>query len=292
MASTLRSIPGYLLCVPGLLLAVDPLRVLEPWARVNYTSTCVAALAARGYVVSPAERASIQRFEDALLAAGVLSPTSREGCLDRFIYLCVGGTAAAHVVNFIDPNASGQFFGTAAHTATGIKWNGSSYLDTGILASSLDPYNLRLSVYTREQGSAAGADMGTIAGGGSALYLISRSSSAGRPYAALAGMELQPTMEAAPGYFTASASGSAPPPDVVSTRMYRNGTAFFAGAGTPLALAARTIYLGAANIGGAAGAFVDREACYWSGGKSYTPAQEVAVAAAVQQFQADQGRAV
>lgn len=104
-------------------------------------------------ITSSSITAAAYQLQDTLLQLGLLSSESRAACRFKALYPMAGGTALAHSINFINPEAYRIAWQNApAHTAAGVQFNGvNQYGETGFTpAGVLSRNNSHLAFYVAE----------------------------------------------------------------------------------------------------------------------------------------------
>ena len=132
----------------------------------SYTGDFVAALLAlEGIVLSSGIIAALSALEAELTAATLLNYLSPSSNIIKVLYPYVGGVAASHKYNFLDPRDLDAAYritwsGGVTHNANGITGNGVNGTgDTHWVPSSQIADELSFSSYNRTGGNDAGADI-------------------------------------------------------------------------------------------------------------------------------------
>lgn len=116
---------------------------------VHYAQAYIEAVENTGTSLSQSQKDSVYALEDGLKSNGLLSNVSRSAGLLQLLYPLLGGTAAAHAINFINPNLFRMtWYGSPTHTANGVQFNGvNQYGDTGFVSDNLAMDSNHLAFY-------------------------------------------------------------------------------------------------------------------------------------------------
>jgi hypothetical protein len=212
----------------------------------------------------------------------------------KALYPFVGGTAAQHRFNLKDPRALdaayyGTFIGGGTHSANGYLPNGTtSYMDTKMIPSSLNNYNSHLSTYSRSQSLNSGIDIGCIQ---TNYYLQVYSAGLTGSRASLQRNDSDYaifTNALTTGHFLGQILSQS------NCRIYKNGVLRHTNtASNSIVLpSSPTVYIGAVNINGTAGAYTNRESAFASIGDGLTDGEAAAFYTAVQNYNTTLNRQV
>lgn len=246
----------------------------------------MAFIDAVGTLTGPQEQAVIN-LVTALKSAGVWGKLIAA-------YPMIGGTAAAHKFNLIDPqdlDASFRltFAGSWTHSATGALPNGSTaWSNTHLNASvMLSPTSGSLGYYSRTNNNTVLAyDMGcsSISDTQNTIVICRYSDNKSYLNYGSSAFNFIVSMEAR-GFFCTNRLGA------VNSQMYVNGVSMFDGPDA-VSLANQEIYVGASNKGGTPGYFGTRECAFAFIGNGLTALEHADLYNAVQSFQTELGRQI
>jgi hypothetical protein len=226
-----------------------------------------------GGVLTPAQKDSLLAFAYRLKEAGLY-----DLCVE--MWPIAGGNAAAHALGF--KNAfNGTWTGTPTHAATGVTFNGASYLNTGANASANLTDLAHFSAYIRTEAQTGGG------------FGVASPSNANW-------MALLPWFNdgvAYPGVFASVASATRAPATTGLHLLTRSSLTAFdwyaRGVNAPnspfsrafTARPAYSLYIGAINVGGTANYYDSREYCFASAGSAMTSQQAQAFTLLVNNLQ-------
>jgi hypothetical protein len=216
----------------------------------------------------------------------------------KAIYPFVGGSASTHKWNLKDARDLDAAFrlvfsGGITHSSTGALFNGTTgYGDTKINSSSqLTKSSTHLSLYVRNNNNSGSpydiANADNIIMTSNPTYLITRYSS-NMAFVGIAD-ESYGTSAASTnstGFWCGATNGG------TSQVLYRNGSSYATGTAGSGSLANRNLFLGAANAGGAADFFSNKEYAFASIGSGLSATEASNFNTAVQAFQTTLGRQV
>jgi len=191
----------------------------------------------------------------------------------KFLYLFVGGTAALHKWNFMDPRDLDAayrltFNGTAVHDANGWKPNGANgWADTYLPSTSLAQNDMHLSIFTNDTSGPSGTEIGeeTI---GSKRSKISLSIGGPGYWSVNSGTENILGVVDKNAYYWANRNSS------TTGQFYKNGTEIDTSTATSVIMSGDNFYLGARNQGNTASLFSNRRLATVTSGKSFSAANQ------------------
>jgi|LakMenE18May11ns_1017448.scaffolds.fasta_scaffold9835993_3 hypothetical protein len=239
---------------------------------------------------------ALNAMDNSLISAGLLPAGTGAGKI-KVLYPFVGGTAATHKFNFVDPRDLDVafrlvFFGGWVHSANGILGNGgNTYADTFLNPfTELSLTSSHLSIYVINNSNVGTPyDIGNADDAGIAVrptFLISRYSSNLAYFGiADAGYSTNNASLDSRAFWLGSTNGSR------TQDFYKNGVLFASGAGVN-AYSDRNLYLGAANAGGTAGFFSDKQFAACSFGEGLSSTEQANYYNSIQTFQTTLGRQV
>ncbi len=210
----------------------------------------------------------------------------------KAIYPMVGASSAACAQNLKSSSFTGTFSGGWTYASTGVRPNGSTgFFNTALNSSTnLTKTSTHLCVYVRNNSNTGSPyDMGNGSGGMTtdATYLITRYSS-NTAFIGIADSSYATSASSTDsrGFWCGTTNGSA------SQILYRNSSSFATGTAGSGNLANRNLYLGAANDGGTAFFFADKEYALCSIGDGLSGTEASNFYTAVQAFQTTLSRQV
>jgi hypothetical protein len=214
----------------------------------------------------------------------------------KAIYPMVGASAAACAQNLKSSSFTGTFTSGWTFASNGITPNGTSaYMDTALNASTnITNNNNHISIYSRTNSNGVFADIGLSANGPSfiplnVLYTRDSNSFVSRAYDYTIGKTLSITNLNSQGFFVTNRTSN------VVLNGWKNGnkegTATYTNTDN-IATVNRTYYLGAANLGGTASQFANRQYAFASIGDGLTDTQALNFYISVQAFNTSLNREV
>jgi hypothetical protein len=237
-------------------------------------------------------RGGLNTFDIGLISNGLATKM-------KAVYPFVGGTASTHKFNFMnsaDTDAAFRilFNGTVTHTSNGVQGNGTNgFLDTRLNTSTnLTKTSAHLSLYIRNNPDVPVGryDMGNALDtvmGSNPTYLISRYNN-GIAFFGLADSSYGTAAASTNsiGFWNGATNGG------TTQVFYRNGTSYATGTAGAGSFANNNLYIGAANGGGLAVFFTDRQYAFSSIGDGLSGAEATTFYNLVQGLQTTLGRQV
>jgi len=216
----------------------------------------IAALESAGGVITAPEKLAINTWFVELKAANLYSRT-------KAAYLVIGGTAATHKFNAINPIDTDLafrllFVGGWTHSATGALPNGiNTYADSYFIPSiNGSPNSLSMGYYSATNSAGAYIEMGVSGVGGDSglgqLFIAPNFSGAGFLAVNTTGNAGIPSATPT-GMFATSRN------DGINMRLHRNAVQIAANAGLPVTTSDKKIYVGGRNANGAGFTPTNRE---------------------------------
>jgi len=242
------------------------------------------------YAMSVNEIDAVNNMVQAMVANGIWSKM-------KAVYPVIGGTAAAHKYNLVDPrdnNAAYRlvFSGGWTHSSTGMLPNGTNgYADTFLAGNVLSRNSTHLSYYSRSN-TAGGTGITKVEMGYAALGVVSCNLIIKRLNVTFAGAINTLTFNGQTtsltdtrGFFIGNRNSA------TVHSLYRNGELFISGNDNSVnPTSALTIWIGARNQGPTN--YTDRQCAFASIGDGLTEEEARAFSAIVQAYQQKLGRAV
>lgn len=236
---------------------------------------------------------AVNNMVKAMVANGIWSKM-------KAVYPVIGGTAAAHKFNLVDPrdvNAAYRlsFSGGWTHSATGMLPNGSTgYADTFLPGNALSQNSAHLSYYSRSN-TAGGAGVFKVEMGYAVLGVVGNNLVIKRDNLTYAGAINTITFNGTTTILTDTRGffmGNRISATVHS--LYRNGGLFISANDNSVAPGALNHWIGARNFPSAPAAtnYTDRQCAFASIGDGLTDAEARAFYQIVQAFQTKLGRQV
>ena len=235
---------------------------------------------------------ALTAFEASLTSAGIIDYAFPASNKIRALYVIVGGTAALHKYNFLDPRDLDAafrltFFGGMSHSSTGMVGNGTTgYANTHLTPSTwLSQNDTHRSVYVRDNTAAPEVEIGAIVDFSNLLNISTRFSdskmyySANGPFTGVANSDSR-------GMFTASRLASG------SNQAYKNGVLFDSSSQISKTLIGFDILLSARNISGTPRSNSSKEISLASVGSGMTATEASDYYNAVQTLQTSLSRQV
>jgi hypothetical protein len=233
----------------------------------------IARVEAAGGVLTQAQKDSLHTFVYGLKQAGIYS-------LMTEIYPFAGGNAAAHALG-LKHAFNGTWTGSPAHASSGVTFNGSSYLNTGIApATNLTDYS-HISMYLRTEGMTGGGSGVAFSDNSGWTALLPRFTD-GTAYPGITNTE---PITHTPKIPTAGLHVLSRQSSTEVSWMKDNGSAFTS---AMIGLGSRptaAIYVGAINRSGTAAFYDTREYAFFSVGASLTDNQGTTLMALVNNLQ-------
>jgi hypothetical protein len=251
-----------------------------------------------------------QLFIDAELAAGVVLTKNQANAINQLvldlksaniwskmksIYPFISNGATAQKFNLKDPRDLDAAFrlvfnGGGSHTSNGYQPNGvNGYANTFLIPStSLTSSNNHLSIYNRTNTIGNFVDMGSYSAGSPFFYCLFYSRASSDSFLLANGSNTFPSVANtnSEGMYIISKLSAA------NTSAYKNNTKIINAAASGTGISTQQIFIGAANNGGTAGNFSNREIAFSSIGDGLTDAEALAYYNAVQTYQTTLGRQV
>ena len=237
-----------------------------------------------GGELTDTEASAVNQLTIDMKAAGVWTSM-------KAVYPMVGASAAACAQNLISASFTGTFNGGWTYANTGVTPNGTNaFMDTGLNTFvSLSLTDSNLSIYVRNNTNAASYDLANannVGMTGDPTYLISRYTSSlvylgigDNTYLTnLANLDSK-------GFWSGGTNGSR------TQDLYKNGSLIKTAIGSG-SFSNNNLYLGAANGGGTAVFFSDKQYALCSIGNGLNPTNELNFYTAVQAFQTTLNRQV
>ena len=209
----------------------------------------------------------------------------------KALWPVVGGTAATHSYNFINPAAFQLLFsGTWAHTATGMQPSG-GYADTQFApATELTENSTTIGFYSRTNDASTGVDMGVVnIGLGGTLAFFLNYAAGGVTYSRHYSPQVGNADTSSLGLYLDTRTAAN------DHRVFKAGTQIGAtdtGATAGFANLTFNLYIGAFNNSGSAGNYSTRECATALVTDGLTPAEAATLSTIIQNFQIGRGRAV
>lgn len=272
-------------------------QVLHP-AVMNYIAA-MRSPTGGNYAMSVNEIDAVNNMVQAMVANGIWSKM-------KAVYPVIGGTAAAHKYNLVDPRDANAAYrlsflgGGWTHSSTGMTPNGSSsYADTFLNSNSvLTLSSNHLSYYSRTASNisvvydcGSSVDSGALATGMFTIYFRRTfdNTSAFDSGNALTSRAFTNTIPTSSGFFIGSKTSNS------DRRLFYNGILSATNTTSDTnTLANRTVYIGAISDGAINGArwFGNRQCAFFSIGDGLSNAEAKAFSTIVQAYQTKLGRAV
>lgn len=252
----------------------------------------IAAIQTTGVSLTGTQQDAIDRFVKNAKGVG---PENSGGynfwSTDAAYYGFVGGTEAAHAINWRNPGTYDLLFvSSPTHNANGVAWNGTSqYANTQLIPSAaLSLNSTHIAYYSRTNVAANVTDIG--AQDATSLGIAMRSRDAAGRIVGRVNNTTQSVIATgitnSVGFFELSRTASN------ATKAYLNGTqqgSTITTASTSL-LSTQPIYIGANNGNGIANTFTSRACSFVSIGGGHTDAQAALWNTIVERLQDDLGR--
>jgi hypothetical protein len=245
-----------------------------------------ARVTAAGGSLTATEKSAVNTLVVTMKANSIWTPM-------KAIYPMVGASAAACAQNLKSSSFTGTFSSGWTFASTGVQGNGNSaFFDTALnTLSQLTQNNTHLSVYVRNNVSAGQPyDMGNSSTPGMLVnptYLITRYST-NVTYLGIADTSYGTSSSSTDsrGFWCGGTSGS------LAQVLYRNGSSFTTGTALVGTFANNNLFLGAANNGGSALFFTNKQYAFCSIGDGLNGTQQGNFYTAVQAMQTTLSRNV
>jgi hypothetical protein len=249
------------------------------------TARTQAFLTASG-ITDPQIINALNAMDLSLISAGLLPSGTGAGKI-KALYPIVGGTAATHKFNFVNPldtNAAFRlvFFGGWTHSANGMTPNGTNaYANTFLFQNTLGQNSQHLACYVRQNSTSSNAGFGIF---NSETWLLLRPSVI---YGNINDSDYSTSTNSNAGYFLSTRTASN------SRKTYRNGSTIITSTSSSNANASLSFYIGTLNQAGSPGAFYDNnQFAFANYGEGLTDAENTNLYNLVQAFQTALGRQV
>ena len=229
---------------------------------------------------------ALNAMDNSLISAGLLPSGTGAGKI-KALYPIVGGTAATHKFNFVNPldtNAAFRlvFFGGWVHSASGMKPNGwNAYADTFLNQNILEQNSQHIATYTKQNATLGGS--GSIGCDVTDTFMLIRGSAF---YGNINDGDFSISTNANAGYFLSTRTA------VTTRKSYRNSIEVINSTSVSNANVNQNFYISALNNGGPAAFFDDLETAFVNIGEGLTALNVTNLYNAIQTFQTTLGRNV
>lgn len=213
----------------------------------------------------------------------------------KAVYPIVGGTAATHKFNLVNPQDTNAAFRLAfstgwTHSSSGITPNGSSaYANTYLNPNTiLNNSNNHLSVYSRTNSGGNMVELGSYGVSGLTYYFLTYLKGAANTFVLADGNSVFPSVANADskGFYIMSK------PSASNASGYKNGTKVINNQNVGTGVSFQNVFMGACNTDGTVGLYSNKEIAFGSLGDSLTDTEAANFNTAVQAYQTTLSRNV
>jgi hypothetical protein len=249
------------------------------------TARTQAFLTASG-ITDPQIINALNQMDLSLISAGLLPAGTGAGKI-KALYPIVGGTAATHKFNFVDPRDLDAayrlvFFGGWTHSANGALPNGTNgYADTFLNQNTLNQNSQHISAYVRQDANSGGS--ASIGINASLTFLLIRTNAV---YGNVNDGDFSLSTNSLKGFFLSTRTASN------IRRTFRNLVNTISSAVSSTANANLTFYISALNNGGSPAFFDNLQTAANSIGEGLTITESNNFYNTIQAFQTTLGRQV